>query len=105
MPGIVRLGDAHAGICDHGIPDCCPHGVVGTYVTASNNVFVNGRGVVRVGDAVIHSCIHCGIGLIAVGGSGSVFVNGRGIHRVGDAVTYPAGLGMAISGSGDVNAG
>ncbi len=105
MPGAVRLGDGHAGVCNHGIPDCCPHGVAGTYVTASSNVFVNGRGVVRVGDAVVHTCPHCGVGLTAVGGSGSVFVNGRGVHRVADIVVYPSGAGAAITGSGDVIVG
>ncbi len=101
MPGAVRLGDGHAGVCDHGIPDCCPHGVAGVYVTASSDVFINGRGTVRVGDAVVHSCPHCGVGA-AVSGSGTVFANGRAVHRVGDLVVYPGGAGAAITGSGDV---
>lgn len=104
MAGVVRLGDGHAGICSHGIPDCCPHGVAGVYITASSNVFVNGRGVVRIADGVVHSCPHCGVGAAATG-SGSVFVNGRGVHRVGDGVVYPGGAGAAISGSGDVIVG
>lgn len=101
MTGAVRLGDGHAGVCNHGIPDCCPHGVAGIYITASTSVFVNGRGIVRVGDGVIHSCPHCGVG-VATTGSGSVFVNGRGVHRIGDVVVYPGGIGAAITGSGDV---
>lgn len=101
MPGIVRVGDVHAGICSHGIPDCCPHGVVGTYITGSNNVFINGRAVVRVGDPVVHSCPHCGVGAAATG-SGTVFVNGVAVHRVGDGVVYLGGAGVATVGSGDV---
>ncbi len=101
MPGAVRLGDGHAGICDHGIPDCCPHGVAGVYVTASSDVIINGRGAVRVGDAVVHTCPHCGVGA-AVTGSSTVFANGRAVHRVGDLVVYPGGAGAAVTGSGDV---
>jgi len=67
-------------------------------------VFVNGRGVVRIADGVVHSCPHCGVGAAATG-SGSVFVNGRGVHRVGDAVVYPGGAGVAITGSEDVIVG
>jgi uncharacterized Zn-binding protein involved in type VI secretion len=103
MPGVVRLGDAHAGVCSHGLP-CCPHIVAGVYVSASGDVSADGRGVVRVGDLVVHSCPHCGVGA-AVGGSGTVSANGRGVHRVGDAVVYPGGAGVAITGSEDVNAG
>lgn len=106
MPGVVRVGDAHAGICNHGIPDCCPHGTGGLYVVGSDNVVVNGQGVVRVGDVIAYLCIHGGPSVgVTVGGSGSVIVNGRGVHRVGDVVVYPCGGGAAVSGSGDVIVG
>lgn len=100
MTGVVRIGDAHAGVCDHGLP-CCPHTVVGTYVSASGDVTANGKGVVRVGDIVVHSCPHCGTGVV-IGGSDTLKVNGKGVHRIGDAVAYGGGAGVATTGSDDV---
>ena len=47
MPGVVRLGDISAGHSCYPPRPC---------VEASGNVFVNGRGVHRVGDAW---AVHC----------------------------------------------
>ena len=103
MPSVVRVGDRHEGICSHGY-DCCPHGVSGVFVVGSPDCFVNGKAVVRIGDALIHDCPHCGTGE-AMAGSSTVSANGVGMHRVGDAVVYPGGSGVTISGSPDVEVG
>lgn len=78
MPGVLRLGDICSG---HG---CFPPRV---NVTASNNVFINNRGVHRQGDAwSTHCCGSSCHSSIAVSGSSNFFVNGRKVFRVGDPV-------------------
>lgn len=37
----ARLGDFTSGICDPGIPDCCPHGRTGNVCTGSPNIIIN----------------------------------------------------------------
>ena len=103
MPGVARLGDQHSGICSHGLP-CCPHKVTGVISSASPDVNANGKGVARLGDAVIHSCPHCGTGVVS-SASSTVKANGISVARLGDSVTYPGGGGTIISASGDVFAG
>ena len=78
MPAVTRLNDMCSG---HGCWWPRPA------ISASNNVFVNGRGVVREGDAYdIHCCKHhCHPGALAKGSS-KVFANGKGLGRIGDAV-------------------
>lgn len=84
------------------------HGCDATTVTqaGSGNVFVNGKGACRKGDAIkIHtilagtSCVPHSAQINA--GSGSVFVNGIPIARKGDS----ADAGNISSGSGNVFAG
>lgn len=77
MRGIVRLGDICTG---HG---CWPPR---PSVTASQDVFVNGRGVVRVGDGwAVHCCVTCHASNQA-NGAPSYFANGRNVARIGDAI-------------------
>ncbi len=94
MAGVVRLGDKCSG---HG---CFPSR---QNIEASNNVFINGRGVHRVGDNwATHCCgIPCHSG-VASSGSSSVFVNGKPVCRIGDSIS--CGSTMA-TGSNDVFAG
>lgn len=86
MPGIARQNQDTAG---------------GTIIGGSPNVFVNGTGAARIGDAVeghgrgIHS------GPTMAEGSSTVFVNGIGVCRAGDAAT----CGDVATGSGNVFAG
>ena len=80
MPAVVRLGDVS---CGHSCYPPRPND------SASANVFVNGKGVHRVGD---HWAVHCCPGGdchdgVAVSGSPSVFVNGRAVCRVGDSIS------------------
>ena len=74
MPGVVRLGDFSCGL------DCKPTPAI----ECSSNVFANGRGVVRVGDAFEK---HCGHSREVATGSPNVYVNGRPVCRVGDRLT------------------
>lgn len=100
MPGGTRIHDITSGICNHGFP-CCPHGCVGTHITASPDVDANTRGVTRIGDISVHTCPHCGINM-NIQGSPDVDVNGLPVTRRGDAVTEFCGSGVCVSGSTDV---
>ena len=79
MPAVVRFGDQS---CGHGCWPARPNDEV------SDNVFVNGKGVHRVGDHwETHCCgdeCHDGV---ASSGSPNVFVNGKAVCRVGDSVS------------------
>jgi len=83
---------------------CTGHGCFGprNNTSASNNVFINGIGAHRVGDAwAPHTCVSTHDSVLA-GGSSSVFVNGLPLGRIGD----PVACGSSIaSGSDDVFAG
>jgi uncharacterized Zn-binding protein involved in type VI secretion len=73
MPGVVRVGDGHAG---HASPTPNPFHQT-SYASGSPDVFTNGKATVRVGDAT-------GCGDPAASGSPTVFVNGIPVHRLGD---------------------
>ena len=80
MPAAVRLGDTCTG---HG--DWPPR----ANVSASSDVFINGKGAHRVGDAW---AVHCNSVPVCHGGSqatgsSTVFVNGKPLARVGDSVS------------------
>ena len=72
----------------------------------SPNVFVNGRRLMRVGDAYVpHGCPCCPQPTHPrklAAGSASVFINGRPAGRVGDAIDCG---GQAQTGSSDVYIG
>lgn len=91
---VVRLGDICTGHF------CFPPR---TSITASTNVFVNGKGAVRVGDAwAVHVCdtdFHAGI---QIGGSSTVLVNGKPLARIADAINCGSFCAM---GSTNVFAG
>ena len=87
MPGIARLGQDIAG---------------GITIKGSLNVFVNGTGVVRLGDNVKSHGLppHSPIPPM-ITSSLSVRVNGLGVVKAGDV----ASCGHIITGSLNVNAG
>lgn len=77
--GAVRLGDLCSG---HGCWPARPN------TAASQNVFVNGLGWHRLGDAwAEHCCYDDCHGGSAASGSQTVFVNGLPACRIGDAVS------------------
>ena len=88
----TRLGDLNTG---HDA--CAPVGLV----TASADVYINGRGAGRVGDIYAsHSCIeHPPHNDSIASGSSTVYVNGRPLARIGDAVAIG---GSVAQGSEDV---
>ena len=88
------------GVGSHG-KTCCPHVIIGIFITGSPNVGSNIRSQIRVGDITSHTCPHCPIGM-AIGGSGNVLVNRRGGHRIGDTVTEFCGSGTSVTGSPNV---
>lgn len=78
MPGIVRLGDYCSG--HDGYPPR-PND------EASVNVFVNSKGVHRVGDHWPQHCDDdCHPGFASTGSS-TVFVNSKAVCRIGDLVS------------------
>ena len=82
MPAATRLGDMSTG---H--PHCYP---ATPAVEASTDVFVNGKGLVRIGDtwashgACSDHSPHSGS---SSGGSATVFINGKGAVRIGDDIS------------------
>jgi uncharacterized Zn-binding protein involved in type VI secretion len=86
MPGVVRLGDVSCGI------DCPPTPAM----ECSPNVRVNGRGVVRVGDAFE---AHCNHSRVVSSGSPNVYVNGKPVCRIGDSLSCGD---IVCEGSGSV---
>lgn len=80
MPKATRLGDNDTG------HDSCPPTAL---VTASSDVFINGKGAGRVGDTYApHSCVdHASHTGSIASGSSSVYVNGKQAGRIGDSVS------------------
>lgn len=92
MAQATRLGDNNTG------HDACPPVPL---VSASTNVFVNGKGLGRIGDTYAsHGCVdhppHSGQ---ISSGSSSVFANGINAARIGDSVSCG---GSVAEGSSDV---
>ncbi len=92
MSNATRLGDLDTG------HDACPPTAL---VSASSNVFINGRGAGRVGDSyAAHGCInHPSHSGVIASGSSSVFINGKAAGRIGDAVSCG---GSVAEGSSNV---
>ncbi len=105
MARVSVLGDRSRVPTDsHGCPRC-PHTCIGPSVTASPDVFVNGKPVLRVGDVGVHAAC-CGRNVwVAVEGSSTVFVNGQPVHRKGDKDLHCGGMGEMMDGSPDVKIG
>lgn len=95
MPAITRVGDADLVHCS-----------VPFRAQGSSNVFINGKGVSRVGDLNTTHLLPgspCPSHAAPIAsGSTTVFVNGRGVGRVGDPI---AGCTSVAEGSSNVFAG
>ena len=82
MPAAHRKGDIGSGHACHFPPSAA--------IGGSPNVYVNGRPLMRVGDAYApHGCVagHAPPHPRALAqGSASVFINGRKAGRIGDAI-------------------
>ena len=89
---VARIGDPTYGVCRiHGNQN-------GHIVAGSENVFVNGIGIARIGDLVQADCGHTGI---IASGAEVTFANGNLIARVNDHIEgiYTASI---LSGSANV---
>lgn len=87
MSNATRLGDL-----DTGHDACAPTALV----SASPNVYINGRAAGRVGDSYAPHGTHSGT---IASGSASVFINGKAAGRVGDPVSCG---GTVAEGSSNV---
>jgi uncharacterized Zn-binding protein involved in type VI secretion len=100
MPAAARKGGTDSVSVPHGSGDNCASPSSSSTAAGSGNVFVNGVGAVRKGDAVAsHPNVGCSPhapGLSA--GSGTVKVNSKDFGRLGDLY----GCGASIS-SGSAN--
>lgn len=92
MSSATRLGDLDTG------HDACPPTAL---VTASPNVFINGKAAGRVGDSyAAHGCVsHPSHSGVIAAGSESVFINGKAAGRIGDPVSCG---GAVAEGSNNV---
>ena len=77
MPSVARLGDK--------VNMNCPHGAMGTIISCSSNIEVNGRGLARQGDTV--QCDLCGITRTIDYGSPNVDGNDVDVARIHDPAT------------------
>ena len=106
MAQAARGDGVDSVLSDHGASDgieTCSNPLGTQTAACSPNVFVNGTGVVRIGDAVaVHTHVGCGTespGLSSC--SGTVFINGKGAGRNGDVFS----ANTITSGSPNVNIG
>lgn len=105
MPGVCRVGDkAQCPLDVHGNP-CCPHpSVSGPATAGSPDVFIEGRPILRMGDAGVHTAC-CGPNTwTAVQGSAKVYANNIPVVRMGDFTRHCGGAGFMIEGSPLVHA-
>jgi len=100
MSGQARVGDIAIGTCSIG-SECCPHDWIGFVSTGSPDLSSNSLGGGRIGDLVVTNCPHCNPGIITTG-SGSKKINNLGAGLIGSVVVLPCGVGMIVTGSGDV---
>lgn len=103
MPAVARGNGTDSVATPHGTGKNCNSPTTQATAACSGNVFVNGIGVVREGDAMkshpAPGCVPHAPGLSSF--SSTVKVNGKGVGRKGDEYT-----GHTISsGSGNVIAG
>lgn len=94
MRGIVRIGDKTHGWCTAHKNTIEVDGVV---ISGSEDSYVNGRAIARIGDKVMSNCGHEGI---IISGQPDAYINGRPHARIGDRFegTYS---GIIISASED----
>ncbi len=82
----------------------CSHTTLGPATGGSNDVLINGRSALRVGDRGINlNAMCCGPNTWeAARGAPRVLINGKRAHRQGDAVQHCGGSGHLVTGSGNV---
>ena len=105
MPPVSTLTHQSRNPADGHGKICCSHSVIGPAVTSSPDTRAGSLGVLRVGDAGVHSSC-CGPNTWAcMAGSASVFCNGRPVVRLGDATAHCGGMGTMVEGYATVLVG
>lgn len=84
MPRASKLGDK--------VNMNCPHNGIGTIISCSLDIEINGEGIARKGDVV--RCDKCGKTRTIDSGSSDVEGNGLDFARVGDHSTGICDLGL-----------
>ena len=101
MPPAARGSGGDSVFSKTGTGKGCSKPVTTATAACSGDVFFNGKGAVRLGDAVAShaagGCAPDGSGLTS--SSGTVKVNGKGVARIGDQYT---GDNTITSGSSDI---
>jgi uncharacterized Zn-binding protein involved in type VI secretion len=105
MPPAVRAGtDLMQGQGIHIVPcPLCMHAIMGMVMSpmASQNVMIENKGAVRLGDQGILTLLPCcgAQQFFPIKGSGTVFINNKPAIRIGDPVQpCCAGTGQFIPG-------
>ncbi len=101
MPPAARGSGGDSVFSKTGSGKACAKPTTTATAACSGNVFFNGKGAVRIGDAVAsHPAAGCAPdGSTLTSASSSVFVNGKGVARIGDQYT---GDNTITSGSSDI---
>lgn len=104
MKPVARKDDIGKGECIKGhedVPEGEPKPFITTFVTGSEDVFVNYEPVVRIGDI---GDTDCGHRTKAATGSGTVYINYRFVHRIGDVgkILDEGKTYKVVTGSDDV---
>jgi len=96
--GVCTVNSMTQGICPCHIS---PVSYVGIFVSGAGSVNTNGLTTCNASSIAISSCGHT---IIVLTQSSTVLAEGTGVHRLGD-ISQNCGAGIAITGSGNVNAG
>lgn len=96
--GVCTVGSMVQGICPC---HTAPVGYTAIFISGAPTVNTNG---VNTANATSIGVSTCGHPVVVITQSATVLAEGTGVHRIGD-ISQNCGLGIAITGSGNVNAG
>ena len=92
---VCTVGDLVVGTCQAKAPGH-PRSFIGTWMTGSATLTVDGKDVVREGDIGVTDCGHT---LQAVSSSSTGSSLEENLHRVGDvAIVLEGGIGVSVTG-------
>lgn len=92
---VCTVGDLVVGKCEAKAPGH-PRSFIGTWMTGSATLTVDGKEVVREGDIGVTDCGHT---LQAVSSSSTGSSLEENLHRVGDvAIVLEGGIGVSVTG-------
>lgn len=96
--GVCTIDSLTSGICP-----ChkSPVSYIGTFISGASSVNTNGKITCNANSIAVSTCGHV---IMVITQSSTVNAEGTGVHRIGD-LSQNCGTGIAITGSGNVNAG